>query len=271
MKKAIPRAPRLKDYRQLPNAAFETDKISGEGYRVLAAVQYYDRGGINGRGCDAAVAKIAERALCDVRTVQRWLQRLVDLKLLDLEKRTGRGLSHIYRVIYSTDEDDEIDEKGDSCDTPLPPERVTAVTEKGDSALFFDEENQGTIPPNDTIEGYKARIHSPEGAAKNTVFDAYSLFEESRYPMAREAVKAFPADARGFVGDDGDINMGGFLSLMSRKANSRKLSSRDITTLQDIAALVMDNYECGSPEYGIASRLIDLDHKADATSLERSQ
>lgn len=92
-------------YRQIPNAAFETDQITAEGYRTLAAVQFYDRMGGNGRGCDASVATFATKALCDIRTAQRWLSRLTNMGLLSVERKVGRGATKAAGGAYDTPPD----------------------------------------------------------------------------------------------------------------------------------------------------------------------
>lgn len=241
------------NFRQLPNAAFATAEITGEGYRVLAAVQYFDRGGLNGRGCDATISNLATKALCDTRTTQRWLKLLVGLDLLAVETRVGRGKTNIYRVIY---EGEVPASKGDSVVT-LYPERVTAEAIKGDSKNDIVERNQGGYESKDT-EGYTRRIHTRERA---------SFFQENddnmHSEMALAASAAFPTEAPAFIDDQGEINLCGFLSMMDRKARNAILSASELESLLDLAAKVFESTENNSPEYGLAYRLIQTEHSSE--------
>lgn len=211
-------------YRQLPNAAFETDQITAEGYRTLAAVQFYDRMGGNGRGCDAAVATIAARALCDIRTAQRWLSRLTKMGLLSVERKVGRGATNIYSVVY------EQAGKGDSHASLYGGEGVTAEAVKGDSATFNRQLEQSVIPPNDTLKDTSAklvRIHSEESA---------------RFPEK----PAKNASGKGYVA---------YLSQMDRLGRETGLPADKVRDVCDISESLMEIFENGTPEYGIAYRI----------------
>lgn len=213
-------------YRQIPNAAFETDEITAEGYRTLAAVQFYDRMGGNGRGCDASVATIATKALCDIRTAQRWLSRLTNMGLLSVERKVGRGATNVYNVIY------EQSEKGDGRDTLYDAERVTAVTEKGDSAILEDVLDQSVIPPKDTLKDTSAkleRIHSDKSAP----------FPEK--PPENSAGSGYVA----------------YLSMVDRLGRNTGLPSHKIKEVMDVAEATMSLFENGTPEYGIAYRIAE--------------
>jgi hypothetical protein len=258
---------RLKDYRQIPNAAFETNQISGDGYRVLAAVQFFDRNGLNGRGCDAAAATIAARALCDLRTTQRWLRKLSDLGLLSVETRTGRGKTNIYHVVFDhSDQELENSQKDDTGAALSDAERVTENAQKGDRSVENSVPFQFVDTPKDT-EGYTAkrgRICSGEpapflenGAATPEKRNA-DLREESIYSdrLSQAMAERFPVDAPRFKDHDGRINVGGFLAWADRKAQRGQLGADGVNRLLDVAELVVDHHDCGSPEYGAALRLL---------------
>ena len=212
-------------YRQIPNAAFETDQITAEGYRTLAAVQFYDRMGNNGRGCDASVATIAAKAFCDIRTAQRWLSRLTKMGLLSANKRFGRGVTHIYTVVYDSDQKDDTD------DALSGGKRVTAGTEKGDSSFSELKLDQLLTPPNDTLRDTNAKlamIHSDQSAR----------FPDK--PTAKE-------DTKGYVA---------YLSRMDRIGRKSGLPRDRVEDVLDIAEALMTLFENGTPEYGIACRII---------------
>lgn len=219
-------------YRQIPNRAFETDQITAEGYRTLAAVQFYDRMGGNGRGCDAAVATIAARALCDTRTAQRWLSRLTKMGLLSVEKKVGRGATNIYSVIY------EQPGKGDSDASLYEVERVTAEAGKGDSATFKSNSDQIVTPPKDTSKDTSAKlimIHSEESA---------------RFPEK----PAKNASGKGYVA---------YLSHMDRLGRASGLPTDKVKDVLDISEALMEIFENGTPEYGIAYRVSESYYLTD--------
>lgn len=226
-------------YRQIPNAAFETDQITAEGYRTLAAVQFYDRMGGNGRGCDASVATIATKALCDVRTVRRWLSRLTSMGILETEKRFGRGVSSIYRVVY------EQNEKVDTRDPLSTDERWTAVAEKVDSINLEALSDQSVIPPKDTLKDTSAkleRIHSEESAP----------FPEK--PPENSKGSAYVA----------------YLSMMDRIGRNTGLPPHKIKEVIDVAEATMGLFENGTPEYGIACRITESYYLEDDDADEQS-
>lgn len=129
------------NFRQIPEALLYRDDVTLECIRVFAAVQYHGRGG---RGCFAAVARIAQTACCDTRTVQRWLKKLCIMGFLDVERATGRGNASTYRLCT-----DYL--KGDNDDTLSAHERVTAQTIKGDSASANTNKNQGDNRRKDSL------------------------------------------------------------------------------------------------------------------------
>jgi hypothetical protein len=180
------------------------------------------------------------------------------MNLLEIDKRSGRGLTNVYRVVYSLDEVTEENEKGGAAATLSSGKGVASVHEKGGNATFFEEEIQALSTPKDTFEGYNQRTRSSEEAP----FHGNAVSRERLYPMAKEAFGAFPSEAGRFISNDGDINLGGFLTLMDRRARSAELTAEEIDRLLNLAEIVFDNTECGTAEYGLAYRLIQTEHEA---------
>jgi len=144
--------------------------------------------------------------------------------LLSVEKKVGRGATNIYSVIY------EQPGKGDSDASLYEVERVTAEAEKGDSVTFKSNSDQIVTPPKDTLKDTSAKL-------------IMIHYEESACFPEKHAKKA---SGKGYVA---------YLSQMDRIGRASGLPTDKVKDVLDISEALMEIFENGTPEYGIAYRV----------------
>ncbi|RVG01632.1 hypothetical protein CN172_04380 [Sinorhizobium meliloti] len=261
-------APRLEKgrFRVMPDSAFEDTRLSATDYRVLAAIAFYDRGGSNGRGCYATQSSIAKRARCHRVEASRSIGRLVEFGHLRAEKGSGKDARRNTLIVLYGGEDERSNSVTYSDEVNVANPLHTSA-EKCNSSIDNHTENQRDDEHKDILlnaEGYAAEaahIARQGHAAEAAPFLQNAVRREGMSAVARSAFDAFPQEAIRFIDEYGEINAGGFLALMDRRARSADLSAAEIEKLLDVAEVFFDSTECGSAEYGLAYRLIQTEHQ----------
>ncbi|MBY3067442.1 hypothetical protein HFO74_29165 [Rhizobium laguerreae] len=73
-----------------------------------------------------------------------------------------------------------------------------------------------------------------------------------------QAIAYFP-NAPSFGDRHGYLNVGGFLAWLDRRMRARQCTSDEINAGMEIAEMVFDTYDNGTPEYGVAYRILQTD------------
>lgn len=128
--------------------AWESSRSTGSSFLVLLALA--DHAGADGGDCWPSVARLARRCRVDERTVQRAIDKLVELGEVVITEGGGRGHSNRYKLTLRT-----VPQAGDDPgETPAdchssPAERVTSTSVKGGTTPGEprDEPKDTPLPP----------------------------------------------------------------------------------------------------------------------------
>ncbi|MGO7337715.1 hypothetical protein [Rhizobium leguminosarum] len=233
--------------------------------RVLILIASRDRFGGNGRGCSLSPKQMALELHVHEKSVSRSIGNLASRKYIGSEKRSDRRLKE-YFVLYDgaaeTVESAEIIESGSVAYRVTKPQK-SVTSQVTDSAYIGNTvfsnllENHDVAEDNKSCEtlspnrSYETGRHPPEGAAPRigAAITAISL---------DQAIAYFP-NAPSFGDRHGYLNVGGFLAWLDRRMRARQCTSDEINAGMEIAEMVFDTYDNGSPEYGVAYRILQTD------------
>ena len=93
-------ADRAELFSPIPIDVMGDDRLTGEDLRLLIAIGWHDRFGVNGRGCYAKHESLADETNMDLTSISRSAANLVEFGYITSERFSLDRRRRLYRLIY---------------------------------------------------------------------------------------------------------------------------------------------------------------------------
>ncbi|MBY3616133.1 hypothetical protein [Rhizobium bangladeshense] len=222
-------------------------------FRVLIIIAGRDRFSGNGRGCTMSPKQIALEVKAHEKSVSRSIGKLINRAYVQAEKRADRRLREYFVKYDGVDPQGSVTGQATNAENSVT-RQVPILSEIGNieksnfiqiHTLPEDNKSCETLRDKRSCETVK---HPPEGAAS----------KDDATMTLSEAIAYFP-NAPSFGDRYGNVNVGGFLAWFDRRMRSGQCTSDEVNAGLEIAEMVFDSYDNGTPEYGVAYRIIQTE------------
>lgn len=215
----------------LPPRAISDTRLTLLDLRTLMVIAYHDRFNVNKMGCYIGHDKMAKIIKAHEKSVTRSIGRLRDMGYLKHEIHEKNKRVRVYFVIY--------DEEAIGNAT------VTLSDEIGNPVVT--QKPAIGNPDFGNIENYQS------DADLKILPEGYKIYDEAE--NISDEIAHFPDKPRNQGGIESPI---AYLSIMERMGKKHGLPAKQVEALLSVAEDTVDHFDNGTPEYGLATRLIDI-------------